>query len=98
MLSDAIKSNLFRAFISGFILLSIISVGELIGGTTRIVLGFVSVLWLITSGVIFVTGKGVFDWIKGRQSYWDVNKPILIRLFLYICGMILAALIFKAFT
>ena len=96
-MSETIKSDLFRAFISGFILLSIFSVGELIGGSTRIVLGLISVLWLIASGVIFVTGKGAFDWIKGRRSYWDVNKPILIRLFLYICGMIVAALIFKLF-
>ncbi len=89
------QTNHFRAFISGFILVSIVSTGELMGGTTRIVLGFFSVFWLIASGIIFVSGRGATDWLKGNRSYWDVNKPILFRLLSYFCGMIVAAAFFK---
>jgi hypothetical protein len=95
MLINIPYTNHFRAFISGFILLSILFTGELIGGTLRIVLGIFSVFWLIASKIIFVSGRGATDWLKGKRSYWDVNKPILFRLLSYFLGMIVAAAFFK---
>jgi hypothetical protein len=92
------QTNHFRAFISGFILLSILGTGEFIGGTTRIVLGFFSIFWLIASGIIFVSGRGATDWLRGKRAYWDVNKPILFRFFSYFCGMMAAAAVFKIFA
>ncbi len=89
------KATHLRAITSGFFLILILFFGEMLGGKTRIVLGFIGVIWLIISGFVFISGEKSMDWLKGKRGYWKVNKPIVLRSLSYFCGMVLGAMFFK---
>lgn len=83
------KATHLNAFIAGFFLTLFPSIGEIVGGQAKIVLGFFSVVWLLISAPIVVTGKNGFDWMLGKRKYWEVTKPILLRGFTYFVGGVL---------
>ena len=88
-------ANLATSAFSGFTLGTIFGIGETIGGQTRIVCGIIGTVWFVLSSILFVSGRTSFDWLSGKDTYWNVNKKTFIRGFVYFISIVIAVILIQ---